>query len=406
MLIFIVVLFTLVVGGIWYFQMTENQNSVTVNTSHNSSQEDVSILLYPESGDVTYRVTTDSPPQKATTSPTIIPNRAIVDTGIGKATILLPDNSSISLDNNTEITVNYSKKSTTMYQKFGMTYHRVEALLSGSTYQVQTPGTLAAVRGTKFAVNYDVKTKRTKVSVTEHKVEVSTVPSDLGAGMASTTQKMQTLMVEEGRMISVEAVKEKTGTLMQMMHTDDMKKDKEMNTWVDENKKVDAGQIVIKKTETSKDSYRVKVKEMLLDSTKNNKELEKPANTENKQLKSDDVETVSKVSTQTAEVAKVVSQEVTPVKKVSDEEFFTEFESLFIKYFYVDDTDTICDLKVTPDQRVKVVADYAIRHGREFNSSKLASFAAAIDLYCIEKNKVARVRLQDRFDDEYPFGDN
>lgn len=405
-LISIAVFFTLLVGGIWYYQSTHKDEGVTVITTSSSQNDDGTILLYPESGDVTYRVTPDAAPQKAVTSPTLIPNQAIVDTGIGRATILLPDNSSISLDNNTEITVNYSKKKTTMYQKFGMTYHRVEALLSGSTYQVQTPGTLAAVRGTKFAVRYDAKTKKTKVSVTEHKVEVSTVPSDLGAGVASTTQKSETVIVEEGKMMSVEAVKEKSGSLMQLMHSDDMKKDKEMNTWVEENKKNDNTIELLKKAEPSKDVYRDKVKEMFLDSTKNNKELEAPVKEESSLKKDDEVTSIKKTDTQNSEVVKKTIDELVPIKKMDDEEFYTTFEPLFIKYFYIDDTDSTCDVRVTPEERVKIVSDYATKNGHPFSNITLLSFAKTIDTYCIDKNKDTKARLQDRFDDEYPFTDN
>jgi hypothetical protein len=43
----------------------------------------------------------------------------------------------------------------------------------GNTYEVRTPNTLAAIRGTKFAVIYDPIRKKTFLVVTEHNVEVT-----------------------------------------------------------------------------------------------------------------------------------------------------------------------------------------------------------------------------------------
>lgn len=76
-----------------------------------------------------------------------------------RALILFADNSSVSLDYSTTVTLTEIPTSeggnVNLLQEAGNAWHRVEKLSGSNTYQVQTPTTIAAVRGTKFisAVN-------------------------------------------------------------------------------------------------------------------------------------------------------------------------------------------------------------------------------------------------------------
>ena len=248
--------------GIFYFKYSQSSQK-ELEVSKISSN----ILLYTESGEVTFKTLGSNTFQVASSSPTIIPNQTIVHTKIGKASVLLPDNSTISLDVNTEITVNYSTTKTSIYQTLGTTYHRVQALITGDTYQVQTPGTLAAVRGTQFAVKYDTKTKKTKIAVTENSVQVSTIP--LGSEITgTTTPPVETITLSEGKTVivdKVEKVPEKGESAMQILDTT---KDDDMRVWVEKNKKEDIQLENIKQSTKDSDTLRSEIKRVIYDDIK------------------------------------------------------------------------------------------------------------------------------------------
>ncbi len=74
----------------------------------------------------------------------------------GQGYIIFPDNSSVSIDINSEVQIDEVKETDNSFvvhlsQLAGRTWSRVENLFhKGSDYQVQTPNTIAAVRGTQF----------------------------------------------------------------------------------------------------------------------------------------------------------------------------------------------------------------------------------------------------------------
>ncbi len=412
----IVFLVVLVFGSLWYYQSNktiEQMEAVGVKTQENNEQ---TILLYPERGDVSFKATPNDEWKKVTVSPTVIPNQSIVQTGIGKASVLLPDNSSISLEENTEITVNYTPQAISVYQNLGTTYHRVEALITGKTYQVQTAGTLAAVRGTKFAVKYDIKTKKTKIAVTEHKVEVSSIPKTVG----TTTIPAQIVMVEEGKTVSIEVkegIQQGKPTPLLIIDTN---KDPEMKAYVEVEKKIDIELDSIKKEHSSEEDFRKEIKRVLFDDINSDtpKEIEKEVEIEQKSTEEiekeipdvevrerDDIikkEAITKPVT-TTEAGENEIERTVVVKKVSEEEFFNGFEPLFIKYFYLDDDDSLCAINVKGEERVRVVSSFAQSKGYPFTKPTLSSFSTALDNYCQTKDKTMKGRLQTRFDEEYPF---
>ncbi len=418
----------LLIAGTFYFKF-HSPFQKEINTQDSFSN----ILLYPESGNVTFKYSGSNIFQVATSSPTIIPNQTIVHTNIGKATVLLPDNSMITLDNNTEITINYSPTKTSVYQTLGTTYHRVQALVTGDTYQVQTPGTLAAVRGTKFAVKYDDKTKKTKVAVTEHKVEVSTIPPGSQV-TGNVTPLVETITLEEGKTVTVASVTklpEKGESAMQVVETT---KDDDMRVWVDVNKKDDIKLEEIKvkvkdvedlrvemkkeffkdeKVETKIEKVETKKEDSKNDVTQNREDTKitedkktETINTDSTKKESTDTKTTTNTPTVKADTTSVVNVPVTTIKKMAEDEFYSAFNDLFIKYFYLDDNDTPCMSGVTADYRIKAVTTFANSNGYPFTSATLASFAQAIDSYCSNKDSSVKVKLQGRFDDEFPYKEN
>lgn len=403
-----------------YFYVQHSTSEKYVAESNSATVDEKVILLYPESGEVSFRTNMDAEPVLATTSPTIIPNNAIVHTGVGKASVLLPDNSSFSLDENTEITINYTEKKISMYQSFGTTYHRVQKLLTGSSYQVQTAGTLAAVRGTKFVVTYDLKTQKTKVAVTENRVEVSTITKQGGA--SATPYAEERTVVDAGKMVSVETLAQASVGKKSAMHVSETALDPVMKAVVEREKKGDANLDIIKKEaeqkKLNKQEIRKEIKRVLFkDETVIDVKREiKEGDTK----KTDAVTSVTSsttivrdvtvranastsagVTTSGVQVQPIIKAVTAPI--MTEEQFFTVFEAMFIQYFYLDEIDTPCNVKVSPGDRAKIVTDYAISKNHAFTKTTLPSFSDAIDAYCVRKDVNEKIKLQARFDDEYPF---
>lgn len=417
-------IFAVLIVGVFGYSYFQSQNSLkgvdgtkSIQNVEIKTEDKQVILLYPLSGDVTFKNSQNSEFEKATTSPTVIPNQAIVHTGVGKASILLPDNSSISLEENTELMVNYSEKEVSIIQSFGVTYHRVEALLTGKSYQVKTPGTLAAVRGTKFAVRYDKKTKKTKVSVTEHKVLVEPTQS---SDVKNDVTKETPVFVDEGKTVSVGGTK-KDENHNQILTVVDTKEDVDMRVVVDNKKKEDLVFDDVKNKKSNKEELREEFKKIIFEKTKENKnvrplddvinEIKNNLNKESEVIsgtkpvvREEVTEVLNKDETKIIENEDTLVKEVPViVTKIDEEEFFSKFEPLFIDYFYLDEEDTACKHKALPEERVRVVKKIAVESGYPITSTSLLSFAQAVNDYCLKKDANIKIKLQARFDDEYPF---
>lgn len=79
-------------------------------------------------------------------------NGTFIKTDLGKAQIILADNSVITIDQFTSIQITTETKKTTISQLYGKTWHRVRELIELGEYRVETDNTVAAVRGTVFGV--------------------------------------------------------------------------------------------------------------------------------------------------------------------------------------------------------------------------------------------------------------
>lgn len=401
--------------------------------------KDASILLYVTAGDVSYKNDDGSAFQKATTSPVAISEHALVYTGKGEATILFPNNSTVTLDEYTELAVNYSPEHMSFLQTLGTTYHRVEALISGSTYEVETPGTVASVRGTKFAVKFDKNTKTTKVAVTEHVVEVAKVEEKMENG-TTTRLILESKQLTEGNTANISATT--TGPAIQVGETSF---DADMNAWVEENKVRDAFELELKESNVPPEKIREEIMNLLERAGSNEgstKDTEAESKGDVQRETSTDADTTSQVSrtetkktdtptnttmkptqgtksetkteskkseesrTNTGTSLETQTATTVAVKKVPYERFFDTFNALYFDYFYLDENDLACQKKVTPNERVRVVTSYATESSYPFSSKTLAGFADAVGEYCGTKDASVKARLQGRFDEEFPYQEN
>ena len=82
-----------------------------------------------------------------------IPNGSSVKTSEdGAAHVVLPDDSMISLSSSTEMKITYDPLKTTILQTLGNAWFRVQKLAGRQEFSVETPDSVAAVRGTIFGV--------------------------------------------------------------------------------------------------------------------------------------------------------------------------------------------------------------------------------------------------------------
>ena len=119
-----------------------------------SLQNNSQILLYKESGEVSYKSETGTY-QKLLDDSISIKDGSYIKTGDGYAHVIFADNSMMSLDQNTEVQILVENDSIDIMQLVGNTWHRVQTLTQGKSYQVDTQNAIAAVRGTKFAIEKD-----------------------------------------------------------------------------------------------------------------------------------------------------------------------------------------------------------------------------------------------------------
>ncbi len=93
-----------------------------------------------------------------------------VSTKDGEATIAFEDGSELRLDQQTTIMITKESNEMTIMQSAGQTWTRLMAIAGIETYKVQTPTSVATVRGTGFAVN--VSDDGAEIIVDDGEVEV------------------------------------------------------------------------------------------------------------------------------------------------------------------------------------------------------------------------------------------
>jgi hypothetical protein len=411
-------------------------------------QEEAVVTFYKESGFVGWKKQGESDYVRIEADELTLPNNVYIKTADdGRGYVILPDNSMISLDKNTEILVSYSPKKTSIQQLLGQTYHRVESLVSGKEYEVRTPGTLAAVRGTKFGVSYDKKRRKTSVSVTEHKVDV--VPIERMDEIATTTGRSvetgNTAILDDAPQVSTTTpeapVKARTAMLVQ--RTEKMTEEKK---WVDENNLLDKEldkrkeerkeymkEFIKKMKEEKQESEQTPSPTKVTDETKLRivviKKIIQEINVERPDLKADDTVIPSKVEEETkpTEEQKPTtgtppqpSGAVTPTTPTlktfdtssetltaEDEKFTNDFYTEYEKYFYVDASIGICDRVLNLSKEEIVARLERFTNGAGYilpKKSELTSFVGEIIEACKDRSISNKVpTFQSKFDVVYPF---
>ncbi|MEZ0208975.1 MAG: hypothetical protein ACAH17_02250, partial [Candidatus Paceibacterota bacterium] len=250
-----------------------------------------------------------------------------------------------------------------------------------------------AVRGTKFAVKYDNKTKLTKVAVTEHKVFVAHTKEGQGT---TTKDILENTTVNEGD----------TASLKSGDKPIDIKKtetDTDMKLWIEANKGKDALEVNLKDENKSKEEIRTEVIKSFTDEKKDTTRVETketttdtPKKTETPETKKDPV-----VETKPKPVVPPLDKRIT-----SEEVFFDTFNAKFFDYLYLDDNDTPCTSRLSATEKVKELSTYATESGYPFSSVTLVDFAQSVDAYCKNKDASVKLKLQARFDVEFPYQEN
>lgn len=251
---------SLAVAAALFFVFT-SEKPERVRNGENKVSQGETITLYRESGDVFYTNTgAQELKLNAEVTNAEIFNGSQVRTLEGSAYVLFPDNSMLSIDKNTTIAIEYSKEKVSILQTLGNTYHRVKTLESGQQYEVRTPGTLAAVRGTKFAVLLDGKTKKANVKVMESKVNVKKLDST--KPLKEVPVVLEEVDVPEGSQVDVPDTSIQITRPMAIVMM--KKEDRQDGGWIERNEIVDEA--------TEKPEGRRAFIEKMVEDAKNEKE--------------------------------------------------------------------------------------------------------------------------------------
>ncbi len=443
---------TLIIAGAGLFFILKGDTKVAVETPQ--KQEEITIMLYKESGFVTWKKQNDAEYVRMDVDELTLPNNVYVKTADdGRGYVVLPDNSTISLDKNTEILISYTPKKTSIQQLLGQTYHRVEALVAGKEYEVRTPGTLAAVRGTKFGVSYDKKRRKTSVSVTEHKVDI--VPIERMDEVATTTRKSveagMTAILEDAPIVSTTTPEApaKPRVAMVVQKTEKMIEEKK---WVDENNLLDKEldkrkdqrkeymKEFIKKMNEEKEKIKqeslpirpteeAKVRVKMIQNVIKEIEVERPdlkgeVHVPKVEQKDEPEETKptapttsttqgttnipgTSVSTTTTTRTLKTFDTTSETLSSEDERFTNDFYIEYEKYFYVDANASVCERVVNLSGGEVVVRLEKFTNSFGYilpNKDNLLLFANDIVSACKDRSITSKISaFQSRFDVAYPF---
>jgi hypothetical protein len=400
------------------------------------------IYIYKEYGDVAFKNKSASTFTQVTDAKMTIGNFATVKTEDGRGYVIFPDNSSITLSSSTEIEISYEPTKISILQLLGSTYHRVTALATGNKYEVRTPNTLAAVRGTKLAVTYNPKTKKTFVAVTEHRVEVTPTKENGAADNAP-------VMLQEGSVADVQTStttpKNSTSTSsgsskMVVKNNDEVK---EMKPFLEENKVIDKE--FDKPTNTDKRVFLEKIINTLQKEDNTAPETDDKAQIPKKPETRIDIlnrvmkQTTSKETSQdtppsTKEPAPVVTKTPAPVTEPTKSEtppaitstrtlkdlptnveeftpeqeaFIDTFYTAYEKYFFVDDVVTYCKKVSALSAKEMVTSLLAVSNSAGYvlpKQTELTSFATDLITACKDGNMTDKAQaFKTRFDIAYPY---
>lgn len=431
----------LALAGISFYYTNIRKEDTSFKVATSTPQTEL-IYIYKEYGDVAFKNKSASTFTQVTDSKMTIANFATVKTGDGRGYVILPDNSSITLSSSTEIEISYEPKKVSILQLLGSTYHRVTALATGNKYEVRTPNTLAAIRGTKLAVTYNPKTKKTFVAVTEHRVEVTPTKENGGADNAP-------VMLQEGSTADVQTStstpKNSTstssgGSKMVVKSNDEVK---EMKLFLEENKVIDKE--FDKPTNTDKRIFLEKIINTLQKEDSSTPSSENTLPTPKKPESRVDVlnrvmkQTTNKETSQdtppiTRQPVPVVTKTPDPVTESpksetppaitttktlkelptnveeftpEQEAFIDTFYATYEKYFFVEDVASYCKKVSTLSPKEMTTSLLTISNNAGYilpKQTELTSFATDLISACKDGSIADKAQtLKTRFDITYPY---
>jgi hypothetical protein len=432
------------IGGSFYYTNIHKDTPAEKTAANTPPTE--SIYIYREYGTVFFKEKAASAYTQVASQKMLIPNHSSVKTTDGRGYVIFPDNSVITLSTSTEIEINYTSTKVSILQLLGSTYHRVTSLAKGNTYEVRTPNTLAAIRGTKFAIVYNPTSKKTLVAVTEHAVEV-TQTKEGGATLRAP------VMVQEG---SLAEVKSSTSTQttstttpkdqgsMIMRTTSEVP---EMKQFIDENKIIDKEydktpleertktfEIIIQSLQKAaaepssptKEETRIETVTKALTAAKAIDQSPKSQETSTTIKETIPTNTPNKtpITTEgTSPTARVASTTIAPITQTqtslrvlpvsaeeltsADEVFVDTFYTAYEQYFLIDTSSTYCAKIKGMTSRDIISALLAITNKAGIllpKQTELTTFASDLVTSCADGtigNKASTFKT--RFDTTYPY---
>lgn len=425
-----VVIFSLAGFSFYYTNIKKEDTSFKATTS--TPQAEV-IYIYREYGDVSFKNKAASTFTPVGDGRMTIPNYSTVKTGDGSGYVIFPDNSSIALSSSTEIEISYEPTKISIMQLLGATYHRITSLATGNKYEVRTPNTLAAVRGTKLAVTYNEKLKKTYIAVTEHQVEVTPTKED---GVATKAP----VMVQEGSLADIQSststIKNGTSTSQvsekMVVRTND--EVKEIKLFIEENKVIDKEydktptegrqeflekiinslkqeesrpKTTGEKPETRTETLNRIIKQATLKTTETYTSQTKEQPTPQKTIEDQkDIRTTETTPTPTTKTLKTLPTDTEEFTS-EQEAFIDSFYSVYEKYFFVDESTSYCKRLGTTTSKDMIASLRATsdKAGYVLNKeAELSSFATNLVAACADGTMADKASLfKTRFDTAYPY---
>lgn len=396
-------------AGLSFYYTNIKKEDTEYKATTNAYQQE-SLYIYREYGEVSFKNISSRTYTEVTDERTLIPNQVSIKTGNGRGYVLFPDNSSITLSSSTEIEINYEPKKISIMQLFGFTYHRVTPLTKNK-YEVRTPNTRALVYGTKFAVVYHPKIKKTYIAVTEHQVEVTPTTE---TGVINNAP----VMVQEGSLADIQSststLKNSTSTprideimIIRLnneveeikMFIQENEKQRNEATSILENKRKSRAGVLNRVTEQT----TIEVSSTTTIQTADNQvSLKKIVQVDNKPQEANSGASVQQ-EPKILKVFPVNTEELT----LPQENFIDIFYTAYEKYFFVDEASAYCIRLGTAQVSDMMVPLIAISNQAGFiipNQADLALFASDLVLACQDGSMPKKaLTFTTRFDTTYPY---
>lgn len=225
------VIIAILAGVAWLAFLARKESNNSINQPQADLAKFKKFTLIKEEDEVYYKLG-DSEYQRVNDAKIELENHSFVKTTIGRAQMVLPNQSLISIDRGSEMQINFDDQKTSILQTIGNSWHRVEGLVGVEQYEVETPTAVATIRGTKFAVKVQEGSKSTKIAsilVTDGKVNVGQIKVEEGKKVIE-----QAIEVEKGSKVEVAPIEFK-----RELKTVEIPPEEKNNEWFKRNEVID-----------------------------------------------------------------------------------------------------------------------------------------------------------------------